>query len=201
MKRNIFFSSDWHIGHESVLKYDSRPFTDINHMSRVLINNYNSVVPDDGLCYLLGDMGLCSNDTLKKVISKLNGTKVLILGNHDGGIQAMLNAGFDAVMHSSSIFIANKRVTMTHCPLRGIEREKSDNMAPGENWHGESRHKQYSIEAHDGFHLHGHIHSHPDRKEKSLRVLDRQMDVGVVANKYRPVSISEIESWIALYGR
>ena len=69
----------------------------------------------------------------------------------------------------------------------------------GENWHGELRpnFQQYQVPNNGQFHLHGHIHS--PNGGKSVKILDKQMDVGVVANNYRPVSISTIESWISLY--
>jgi calcineurin-like phosphoesterase family protein len=69
----------------------------------------------------------------------------------------------------------------------------------GDNWHGEHRQQAYSVADEGQFHLHGHIHS--PNGGKSQKILGRQYDVGVPANGYRPVSISQIESWIAKYGR
>ena len=70
-----------------------------------------------------------------------------------------------------------------------------------ENWHGEEKQMRngFSVWDNGQFHLHGHIHS--PNSGKSVKVLNKQYDVGVDANKFRPVSISEIESWIAKYGR
>lgn len=195
--RNIFFTSDWHIGHASVLKFDNRPFRDLKHMHSSLIKRFNSCVREQDVTYFLGDMGLCNNETLKSVIDKLNGTKVLILGNHDKKTQAMMNLGFDCVVHSCSMYIANELVTLTHCPLRGITREDTTGMHSydeEEHWHGEKRYPQFSIKNEGQFHLHGHIHSPNDGRSK--KILDRQYDVGLPANKYMPVSISTIESWI-----
>jgi calcineurin-like phosphoesterase family protein len=62
-------------------------------------------------------------------------------------------------------------------------------------WHGETRHKDFSIQNYGQFHLHGHIHS--PNGGKSAKILDRQFDVGLPANNYRPVHISTIESWIS----
>ncbi len=198
--KKLFFTSDWHIGHQNVLKFDSRPFQDLNDMHRVLINNYNASVGISDICYFLGDMGLTNSGTLKSVIKQLNGIKILVLGNHDKGTNAMYEAGFDVVMNSATLYIANERVTLSHCPLPGIPRENSEGMRGAkehENWHGESRHFEYMVPNEGQFHLHGHIHS--PNSGRSQKILDKQFDVGVPANKYRPVSISEIESWIALY--
>lgn len=205
-----FFTSDWHIGHEKVLEYDSRPFKDLHDMNETLIKRYNSTVPTSGICYFLGDMGNKTED-MRKVFTRLNGTKVLIIGNHDKGITTMYNCGFDVVLYSASFYIGEHRVTMSHYPLFGVFREDTSHMrgADGlavrgiyENWHGESRdkHKMHSIKDEGQFHLHGHIHSRHD-KLISKKILDKQFDVGVTANNYTPVSISKIESWVMTYGR
>ncbi|HEY8365681.1 MAG TPA: hypothetical protein VIL57_00910 [Bacteroidia bacterium] len=199
-RKKIYFTSDWHLFHENVLRFDNRPFKDLEHMHKVLINNYNSTVTENDVCYFLGDVGLCKPSTMRPIIEQLKGTKILILGNHDGGVNAMYECGFDLVINAATIYIANERVTLSHCPLRGIPRENTEGMRgrkEGENWHGESRHQHYSINNEGQFHLHGHIHS--PNSGKSKKILDKQYDIGVVANKYRPVSVSQIESWISLY--
>lgn len=196
-----FFTSDWHIGHEKAIEYDKRPFRDLNHMHETLITRYNATVPESGICYFLGDMGNKTED-IRKVISRLNGIKVLVLGNHDKGMTTMYNCGFDVVIYSASIYIGDHRVTMSHCPLMGVWREDTSDIkkSVGENWHGESRekHQRSSLKDEGQFHLHGHIHSRKD-KNKSTKILDRQFDVGVPANNYTPVSISQIESWVMTY--
>lgn len=201
-RKGIFFTSDWHIGHERCIELDKRPFKDLDHMHEVLINNFNSVTMNDSITYFLGDVGLCSGDTIRSIITKLKGTKVLILGNHDGRMNKMYTLGFDVVLNSATLYIANQRVTMSHCPLRGLFREDVTGMKgamPGAMWHGDHRQHAYTVPNEDQFHLHGHIHS--PNGGKSQKILGKQMDVGVCANDYRPVSISQIESWVAKYGR
>lgn len=201
MRRKIFFTSDWHIGHKKVLEYSNRPFRDLDHMHKVLVNNFNTIVPKFGVTYFLGDMGFCSNELLKSIIYQLNGTKILILGNHDRGMNSMYQQGFDVVLHGASLVIANELVTLTHCPLRGIYREDTEGMkgsVAGENWHKENKHTKFSINNTGGFHLHGHTHAPNNGKSKVK--LDKQWDIGVDGNNYRPVSISQIESWIFKYG-
>lgn len=202
MNINTFFTSDWHLAHEKSIEFDKRPFKDIDHMHRVLVNNYNSTVGSNDICYFLGDIGFNNGGVVREVIKSLNSsTKILILGNHDKkGRQFWNSCGFDAVMNMSAIKVGKELVTMTHCPLRGVWREDVTGMRgakAGENWHGERKHKHYSILDFGQYHLHGHIHSGPHCKDKK-KILGRQYDVGVVANGYRPVSISQIESWIAL---
>lgn len=196
--RPLFFTSDLHIGHQNVIVFDKRPFKDLEHMHEVLINNYNSTVPDNGICYFLGDVGLGSGDTLKSVISRLNGTKVLILGNHDKSMFAMYDRGFDVVLNSAIIYMGDSRVSLSHCPLPGVFREdisEMKNAKLGDNWHGESKNIKFtSYDPTVDFHLHGHIHS--TFHNGKPRSTDKQYDVGVAANDYRPVSAKTILAWI-----
>jgi len=111
----------------------------------------------------------------------------------------MYNQGFDVVLSGAFFYIGGHRVSMSHCPLPGVFREDVTDMngsTPGEMWHGENKNQPFtSQDLTVDFHLHGHIHSDGKNKPRST---ERQFDVGVRANKYRPVSLSEIESWIAL---
>lgn len=196
-----FFTADWHLGHEKAIGYDQRPFKSISHMHECLIARYNATVPENGICYFLGDIGN-KTEEVSKVISRLNGTKVLLLGNHDKGMTTMYNCGFDVVLYSASIYIGTNRITMSHCPLLDVFREDCAGMKnPNENWHGESRdkHRMSAIRDEGQFHLHGHIHSRKD-KAQSKKILGKQYDVGVCANGYTPVSLSMIESWVMTYG-
>lgn len=198
-RKRIFFTSDLHIGHQSVLEFSKRPFRDLDHMHSSLVKRFNSVLDDDSVLYILGDVGLCSSDLLSDIVSKIKGTKVLILGNHDKKHNAMYNVGFDAVLNSATLYISGERVTMSHCPLLGLYREDTSGMKgtdDTENWHGENRpsRKPFTVTNEGYFHLHGHVHSPNGGKSKKIE--GRQYDVGVDANNYMPVSISQIESWI-----
>lgn len=198
-RKSEFAWSDLHIGHANVLKYDQRPFKDLDHMHRVMINNYNSTVPEDGICYFMGDIGFSKHGILEKFMSELNNsTKILLIGNHDSGRHSMYSKGFHAVLNAAVIYIGKYRVSMSHCPLPGIFREDIKDMKgakEGEMWHGERKNQMFtSQDLTVDFHLHGHIHSGPANDK--LQRTHRQFDVGVAANKYRPVSFSEIESWI-----
>ena len=195
-----YFTSDWHLFHQNSIKFDSRPFRDLDHMHSVLINNYNSCVKPNDVCFFLGDIGWGQNGAIAAIIQSLNGTKILISGNHDRGDGAMMSIGFAAVLRTASIEISKQIVTLSHCPLRGVYRENTKDMrgaAPGDNWHGEGRHKNISVEDKGQYHLHGHIHSNPSKLDGAPTIQGRQWDVGVPGNKYRPVSESQIASWIA----
>jgi calcineurin-like phosphoesterase family protein len=77
---NVWFTSDWHIGHRNILKY--RPeFSSIEEHDNTLINNFNATVGKKDITYFLGDMVFTVEGL--EAIKKLKGYKILILGNHD----------------------------------------------------------------------------------------------------------------------
>ena len=104
-KIKTYFTSDLHLGHANVLNFCDRPWDNLDDMHEGLIKRYNSCVRKNDVCYFLGDVGMGNAEQLKSIISRLNGKKILILGNHDRGVVAMYNMGFDAVMYSSSLVI------------------------------------------------------------------------------------------------
>lgn len=78
-----WFTSDLHFWHKNICKYCNRPFETTEEMNQALINNWNSVVKEDDIVFVLGDMGFCGYDKLEPLMSQLNGKKYLIQGNHD----------------------------------------------------------------------------------------------------------------------
>lgn len=191
----IYFTSDLHLFHTNVIEYSKRPFLNVEEMHTTLIKRWNATVPSYGVVYVLGDVGFSNIDKLKTVLDELHGILILICGNHDPSSNFLYKAGFSAVINSGTLYISNERVEMNHCPPRGIFREDTTNMKGSngkENWHGETKNTRFTRDYDNNcFWLHGHTHKSP--KE---RTLNRMFDVGVDANNFTPVSISQIESWI-----
>lgn len=76
--------SDTHFGHANIIGYENRPFESLSQMDNILIKNWNSVVKKNDVIYHLGDFAFHYDEQkLKDLLSKLNGHKVLIIGNHD----------------------------------------------------------------------------------------------------------------------
>lgn len=79
-----FVIADTHFGHNNIIGYENRPFRDVREMDNSLIEMWNSIVGDDDLVYMLGDFTLSRNkEIIANLVSKLNGRKILIMGNHD----------------------------------------------------------------------------------------------------------------------
>ena len=90
-----FLISDTHFDHSNILTFNRkdgtplRPgFRDIHDMNEQLIQNWNKVVNTNDKVYHLGDVGFFKETRLDQIVSRLNGDKVLIKGNHDDRIKA-----------------------------------------------------------------------------------------------------------------
>ena len=81
----IFFTADTHFRHRNILKYQAstRPFETIDEMNDKIVENWNSVVPKDGVVYHLGDFSTGNSHNWAGIRKRLNGRIGLVLGNHD----------------------------------------------------------------------------------------------------------------------
>lgn len=100
---NIYFIADTHFGSEAMRLYENRPFINTQEMDRELITRWNNVVCEDDVVYHLGDFGAAGNEA--GVLSRLNGTKYLVRGNHDTQSNAYYRqAGFQEVYDLPVLF-------------------------------------------------------------------------------------------------
>jgi calcineurin-like phosphoesterase family protein len=93
-----FLTADQHFGHEAILRYEKRPFKDLNDMDNGLIRNWNNTVGKHDRVFVLGDFSLYDMKNTKEILKSLNGIKFLIMGNHDElDIKSYVSAGFETV--------------------------------------------------------------------------------------------------------
>lgn len=80
----IFLIADLHFGHSNIIEYENRPFNNVFEMDNKLIYQWNMFVHKDDIVYVLGDFTLSRRkEIIKDLVNKLNGKKILIMGNHD----------------------------------------------------------------------------------------------------------------------
>lgn len=83
MTKDIWVISDTHFNHYNIVHRFGRPFESVNHMNEHMIERWNSVVKPGDKVYHLGDFAMGPKDEHYKFITRLNGKKRLIVGNHD----------------------------------------------------------------------------------------------------------------------
>jgi calcineurin-like phosphoesterase family protein len=84
---DIFLISDTHFGHKNICKFTRadgsplRPWDDSDEMDEAMVDRWNRTVRPNDVVYHLGDVVI--NRRCLNILSRLNGSKRLILGNHD----------------------------------------------------------------------------------------------------------------------
>jgi len=173
--KKIFFTSDTHFFHTNIIRYCKRPYRSTEEMNESLINNWNSVVPPDGIVFHLGDFCFAGSDKVKELTSKLNGKIILIKGNHDH-ISRTMERFFEHVSYEMSIEIDKHKLYLNHYPFltyAGIYNSRPTIQLFG--------------------HVHSGIHNSGKDKGRLKYLFTTQYDVGVDNNDYTPVSWEKIK--------
>lgn len=78
----LWFTSDTHFYHTNIIQYCNRPYSSVEEMNEALVTNWNEVVAPTDTVYHLGDFSLAARP-VELFTPRLNGTKILVPGNHD----------------------------------------------------------------------------------------------------------------------
>lgn len=191
-----FFTSDPHFGHRFVA-LDVRAFGSVEEHDRILTENWNGVVKPEDVVIVAGDYSLRNPTQLNwPDVRKLNGTKILVSGNHDAcwnghrdarkSHQDYLDAGFANVMDFMRLKLDGIQVLISHFPYDG------DHTA-------DARYEQYRLRDLGVPIIHGHTHSAMPVSFSGKRTL--QIHVGMDANQYTPVREDKIISVLRWHQR
>jgi calcineurin-like phosphoesterase family protein len=194
-----WFTSDIHIGHENILDFCDRPYENIEDMKNDIRKKWNEKVAPEDQVIVVGDVFFYhTKEEAKKYMDSLNGTKILVRGNHDRKTRDMYAMGFSFVCEEMTMAIANERVSVSHFPFRASIwthwfynlRHKLFTFLgiKGKSWKLDKRYYERRPKNHGQFLIHGHTHS-----EEKVR--DRMLHVGWDAWK-SPVSVGEIGNLI-----
>ena len=133
----IFFTSDLHFGHRAMA--EMRGFQDTDAMDAHMKATWNSQVAPSDMVYILGDFSFHKKDTTLHLLRTLNGSKILVKGNHDKFNEEMKKEASEFHLYLEKPFktpSADKQhVCMFHFPIA--------------NWNRKH---------HGAYHLHGHSH-------------------------------------------
>lgn len=119
----VWFTSDWHLGHKRIIELCRRPFDSVEQMNAEIIENHNALVEETDVVWMLGDMIMGDIEAGLNLVSKINGRKHLICGNHDRPFhghgqdaktraawrQRYLDAGFASVVTGEAIARTQRR--------------------------------------------------------------------------------------------
>ncbi|OXM82827.1 phosphoesterase [Paenibacillus rigui] len=113
----VYMISDHHFGHKHIIDFESRPFTDAEEMTETMIERWNAVVGKEDRVIHLGDFSFLNMEKTRSIVSRLNGSKMLIMGNHDRGRSRAwwLEAGFQEVSEHGIIY--NGFFLLSHEPM------------------------------------------------------------------------------------
>ena len=111
----LFFTADMHFGHANIMKYENRPFTSVEAMDNVMIQNWNNAISKHDRVIVAGDVSFYRKEKTAEIIQQLNGRKTLVKGNHDQrNTRWWMDIGFDEV--SSHPIIIKEWVIVQHEP-------------------------------------------------------------------------------------
>ncbi len=112
---NIFFTSDLHFGHKKLCT-ELRGMSD-NESAELIRRNWNRVVAPTDKVYILGDVTM-SNPREVECLRHLNGTKIVIGGNHDVERCCKVMSDLDIIVMGC---LEYKNFIVTHIPIHPLE--------------------------------------------------------------------------------
>lgn len=158
---NTWITSDWHLG-ENRFDLMFRPFKTTDEHNNTIINNHNSVVGKDDIVYVVGDAVYQKEPMYLSLVSKMNGRKILVRGNHDNVFtDEQLSPYFEKIIPDGDgidLTIDNIECWLTHYPTTGRK---------------------------DKFNIVGHVHS-------IFKFQLNMINVGVDVNHFYPVNLNKI---------
>ena len=167
--RDLYFTSDTHFGHGNILKFQShnRVFDSIDEMDESLIERWNNKVKPKDVVIHGGEVSWHKPYKVAEILSRLNGQKYLIKGNHDS---SAIFEFFEAYTDYAEVKLGNQNICVFHFPILEWNR----------------RH-------HGMWHLHGHTHGRNLFQEIGF-VPGKMLDIGIDNHpNLEPFSIEEIK--------
>jgi calcineurin-like phosphoesterase family protein len=190
----IFLTSDQHFLHVNILRYSERAFSTVEEMGEAFVKNFNEVVSGDDITYHIGDFSL-KEEAVPRYLPRLNGTHILILGNHDlphpthrshrkkngttkqHSIEEATKRYIDYGFKEVHLSLELDEFLLHHMPYQLVDRhDKFDVWRPTRT---------------DKVLLHGHVHN-----SFRYKANPQQYNVGVDVNGYAPISIDAIRSFL-----
>ena len=160
----VWITSDLHFGHKNIMSFcpqtRARFNNDVAYMNNAMAEEWNAKVQPDDLVYILGDVAFMSGSDAGRTVNRLNGSKILVEGNHDRKTlqDATFRNAFKEVHKYLDVTYDGHKIVMFHYPI-----SEWDQMHRG------------------SLHFFGHVHGGDSGMEK-YRCRDVGMDAtGMIA--------------------
>ena len=153
-----WITSDLHFGHTNIMKFcpqsRARYKNDVDYMNEEMIREWNATIDSEDTVYILGDVAFLPAAKAVSIMHRLNGTKILVEGNHDRKLlnDPVFRRCFAEVHKYLDINYNGTKCVMFHYPIA-----EWDQMHRG------------------AVHFHGHLHGGVSGLEK-FRARDMGMD-------------------------
>lgn len=171
MSRKIWVTSDTHYNHARIIEFidyngnRTRTFDTVQQMNECLLDHWNDRVKPGDIVYHLGDVMFGDKEYFQTMWPKFNGSKRLIVGNHDD-IKYLSSGSFFKKVMMWRMF-PEHNILLSHVPLHPSSLFRGKNSdAPMLN-------------------IHGHIHT-MDSPEGPYR------NVCVEKTNYYPIELEEL---------
>jgi calcineurin-like phosphoesterase family protein len=186
-KPRIWFTADLHLDHKNIIAYCDRPFRDVNHMRRELLNEWQQKVAPEDTVYFLGDLMMSGSAAqCRNLLQHMPGQLRVVLGNHDRALKRVVKEGC-LVPYS----VGHTRCRYSEVLPEGSLAEMPDGQLlvlghyPLEEWDGMPVRERLPLESFDSplkhepavWHLHGHSHGRLEHR------VPGRLDVGWDAHK------------------
>lgn len=144
-------------------------------MNEAIIQNWNAVVQEDDVVFVLGDLGFCGIEKLRPLMSQLKGKIFLIQGNHDSDkvVNKLYEEGIIKdyfklleVTIVNDEECPNQQLTLCHFPMI--------------DWYNKEK---------GAWMVHGHQHQLPETPSCSVL----HWDVGLDKNHMTPISFEQLK--------
>ena len=132
--------------------------------NKKLIDNYNQIVGEKDLCFILGDFSLGNARETEAALHEMQGDKILLVGNHDSFLKDKTfdRSLFLDIKDYLEVNIDGQGVVLSHYPILHFKKQDYDK---------------------GNIHLYGHIHTAKIHKPY------HSYHVGVDVNQFKPISI------------
>lgn len=179
---SLYLISDTHFDHENIIEYCNRPFESASEMDSQLKYGWNKRVQGEDTVLHGGDIAMARGDVAIEYTNQLNGSIVLLDGNHDD------------IDQSEAPFPVMKSYYFTYI-YEGTEYEFYYTHWPmGTDHHGEQNWPHYAEPPSwfNGWYLHGHVHNNDPENFPFVDSDKNYVNLSVELTGYTPLHIEEL---------